>query len=108
LNCRNPHAWNSGAAKNVGSRARRGIAPSTAAIGSTASGWPREAPFGVPVLPDVSSVILPGLSGASSGESAPRSIKFSTVSPRGSASCQAIQRLRSPAPSPTSSSNSSS
>ena len=65
LNCRKPHAWKSGAAKKVRSRACSGIAESMPLIASITSGELREAPFGVPVLPLVRRVILPGFSGGS-------------------------------------------
>ena len=108
-----PQAWNSGAANIVGSRARSGIRDSTATIGSIGSGVPREAPFGVPVLPEVSRVILPGRSGIgmslSSLSAISRSSEFSSGAPSPLApSCQASQRWRSPTAPSISSANSSS
>ena len=109
LNWRKPQAWNSGAANTVGSRARSGMRESSATIGSMASGWPRLAPFGVPVLPEVSSVILPGFAGAGRSDSSPRSISSSTViSPWSPSSSQAMKRLRSPTAFSSASENSSS
>ena len=108
LNWRKPQAWKSGAAKKVGSRECSGIRERIATIGSIGSGWPREAPFGVPVLPEVSSVIRPGPSGAGTSESSPFWIRCSIESSPGSPSCHATQRRRSPAASPISSANSSS
>ena len=57
--CAKPHAWNSGAAIIVFSRARSGITDSSEAIGSIVLGIERDAPFGVPVVPDVRMIARP-------------------------------------------------
>ena len=67
-----PQAWNSGAAIIVFSRARSGITDSSAAIGSIVFGIERDAPFGVPVVPEVRMIALPCSAGASSGDVSPR------------------------------------
>jgi hypothetical protein len=54
-----PHAWNSGAAIIVRPRALSGIRASRAAAGSSDLGWPRLAPLGVPVVPEVRMIALP-------------------------------------------------
>ena len=63
VKCAKPQAWNSGAAIIVFSRAFSGIRDSSAATGSSDFGWLREAPFGVPVVPEVRMIALPGSSG---------------------------------------------
>ena len=63
VKCAKPQAWNSGAAIIVFSRAFSGIRESSAATGSSDFGWLREAPFGVPVVPEVRMIALPGLLG---------------------------------------------
>jgi hypothetical protein len=50
---RKPHEWKSGAAIITVSRERRGIFESRVASALSPSGWPRWAPFGVPVVPEV-------------------------------------------------------
>ena len=65
--CAKPQAWNSGAAIIVFSRARSGITDSSAAIGSIDFGIEREAPFGVPVVPDVRMIARPCSAGGASG-----------------------------------------
>ena len=63
VKCAKPQAWNSGAAIIVFSRAFSGIRDSSAATGSSDFGWLREAPFGVPVVPEVRITALPGSAG---------------------------------------------
>ena len=63
MKCAKPHEWNSGAATIVVSRACSGIFDSSAAAGSSESGWLRDAPFGVPVVPEVRITTRPGLGG---------------------------------------------
>src|SRR5215207_10446037 len=60
LQCAKPQEWNRGAAITVVPRALSGIRSSRAAIGSIDLGWERLAPFGVPVVPEVRIVALPG------------------------------------------------
>ena len=60
VKCTKPQEWNRGAAIIVVSRALSGILDSSAAAGSSVSGWAREAPFGVPVVPEVRIVVRPG------------------------------------------------
>ena len=55
----NPQAWNIGAATTVVSPARHGIRSSIAAS-EPAAPPERRAPFGVPVVPEVSSTVRPG------------------------------------------------
>ena len=90
--CAKPHAWNSGAAIIVFSRARSGITDSSEAIGSIVLGIEREAPFGVPVVPEVRMIARPCADGGVIGAVSPRSIRSSRrgslVLPS-SGSCQA-------------------
>jgi hypothetical protein len=88
-----PQAWNSGAAISVVSPARSGILDRMATSGSGPVGPAREAPFGVPVVPEVRMVWRPGSGGAggtSSGASAIRDSSVGSLSsgPSGSP-CQA-------------------
>ena len=55
-----PQAWNIGAATTVVSSARHGIRSSIAASASVPPPPERRAPFGVPVVPEVSRMIRPG------------------------------------------------
>ena len=57
--CPKPQAWNIGAATTVFSPARHGIRSSIAAS-DPAAPPERRAPFGVPVVPEVSSTVRPG------------------------------------------------
>ena len=59
VKCAKPQEWNSGAAIIVCSRAFSGIRDSSAAAGSSDRGCEREAPFGVPVVPEVRITALP-------------------------------------------------
>ena len=110
VKCANPHEWNSGAAIIVVSRACSGIFDSSEAAGSSESGWLRDAPFGVPVVPDVRITTRPGSAGGTTSASSPCSMSSSSVgSDRSvSGSCQAMNRLRRTAASLTRSVNSSS
>ena len=92
LQCAKPQEWNSGAAITVVSRARSGIRSSSAAIGSIDFGWERLAPFGVPVVPEVRIVALPGSLGGLRLEVSPPETRSSRrSSPESSSgSCQAM------------------
>ena len=59
VKCTKPHEWNIGAAIIVFSRAFSGIMASSAAAGSSDLGCERDAPFGVPVVPEVRMIALP-------------------------------------------------
>ncbi len=83
LKCAKPHEWNIGAAIIVVCRARSGIFENSAATGSSVSGWLRAAPFGVPVVPDVSITTRPLSVGGSSSEVSPRSISCSMTGSSG-------------------------
>ena len=88
VKCAKPQAWNSGAAIIVFSRAFSGILSSSAATGSSDLGWLREAPLGVPVVPEVRITALPASFGGITPAGSPRSIRLSSVasfvSPSGS------------------------
>ncbi len=58
-----PHEWNSGAAMCDVARYCSGILDRNEVAGSSVSGEPRLAPFGVPVVPEVRMIILPVFSG---------------------------------------------
>ena len=79
VKCAKPQEWNSGAAIIVFSRAFSGIRDSSAAAGSSDLGWLREAPFGVPVVPEVRITALPGSDGGITPAGSPRSIRLSSV-----------------------------
>jgi hypothetical protein len=79
VKCAKPQAWNSGAAIIVFSRAFSGMRESSAATGSSDFGWLREAPLGVPVVPEVRMIALPGSSGGTTLAGSPRSINCSSV-----------------------------
>ncbi len=66
----------------VFSRAFSGILDSSAAAGSSDLGWEREAPFGVPVVPDVRMIAFPGSPGGTTSERSPPSISASRVASR--------------------------
>jgi hypothetical protein len=87
--CAKPHAWNSGAASIVFSRARSGITLNSAAIGSIDLGIERDAPFGVPVVPEVRMIARPCSPGAFSEAGSPRPITSSSSGSSASPSCQA-------------------
>ena len=74
VKCAKPQEWNSGAAIIVFSRAFSGIRDSSAAAGSSDLGWEREAPFGVPVVPEVRITALPRAAGGLRSERSPRAI----------------------------------
>ena len=59
VKCTKPQEWNIGAAIIVFSRAFSGIIASRAAAGSSDRGCEREAPLGVPVVPEVRMIALP-------------------------------------------------
>ena len=63
VKCAKPHEWNSGAAMCELARYCSGIFDSNETAGSSESGEPRLAPFGVPVVPEVRMITLPVLSG---------------------------------------------
>ena len=67
-----PHEWNIGAAIMVVWRACSGIFESSAAGAPSSLGLPRSAPFGVPVVPDVSITTRTFSAGGSSSEGSPR------------------------------------
>ena len=93
VKCTKPQEWNIGAAIIVFSRAFSGIIASSAAAGSSERGCEREAPFGVPVVPDVRMIALPRSDGGSTSEVSPRAIRSSSRGSSGlpsSASCQAM------------------
>ena len=90
-------------------RASSGILSSRATAGSSESGLPREAPFGVPVVPEVRITARPSRSDGTTGEGSPASISSSRFgSSVRSSSCQATKRLRRRPASSSSSENSSS
>ena len=104
-----PQEWNRGAAIRVFSRAFSGILSSIAAAGRTDVGWLRDAPLGVPVVPDVRIVARYSFSGGIGSPGSPSSISCSSVgSSVVSESCQAMKRLRRLPASSSSSANSSS
>jgi hypothetical protein len=109
VKCTKPHEWNIGAAIIVFSRAFSGIMASSAAAGSSDLGCEREAPFGVPVVPEVRMIALPRSLGGLTGAVSPLADISSSSGSRGlpsSASCQAMKRLRRREASWISSSNS--
>ena len=63
MKCAKPHEWKSGAAIIVRSPALSGIRDRSEIAGLRPSGVLREAPFGVPVVPDVRITTRPGLGG---------------------------------------------
>jgi hypothetical protein len=78
----------------VFSRALSGITDSSAATGSRFFGCEREAPFGVPVVPEVRIVARPGALGGTTSAGSPRAISASSVGsegfPASASSCQAM------------------
>jgi len=94
----------------VVSRERSGIFDSSAAAGSSVSGWLRVAPFGVPVVPEVRMTTRPGSAGGTTSAGSPASISSSRVGSEtvSSPSFQATKRLRRTAASPIRLRNSSS
>ncbi len=103
--CAKPHWWNSGGAISTFSRPRSGI-EERIATAAPMPGEPREAPFGVPVVPEVRIVWRPSRSGGSGVIGSPPSISSSSVGsddllvlvrPRDEA-LAAVQRVRRAAP----------
>ena len=97
VKCTKPQEWNIGAAIIVFSRAFSGIMASSAAAGSSDFGCEREAPFGVPVVPEVRMIALPRSFGGATGATSPLEARSSSSGSLGlpsSASCQAMKRLR--------------
>ena len=91
MKCAKPHEWNSGATMNVFSRAFSGMRDSSATAGPIVSGCLRDAPFGVPVVPDVRMIARPDSAGGTGGSGSPFSISDSSVgSATSSESCQAM------------------
>ena len=93
VKCTKPQEWNIGAAIIVFSRALSGIMASSAAAGSRLRGCERDAPFGVPVVPDVRMIALPRAGGGSTGDVSPPAIRSSIRGSSGlpsSGSCQAM------------------
>ena len=80
VKCAKPHAWNSGAAIIVTSLACSGIFDSSAAAGSSDVGDWREAPLGVPVVPEVRITVLLGSEGGTGSDGSPRAIRCSSES----------------------------
>ena len=76
--CAKPHWWNSGGATSTFSRPRSGIAERIATA-APIPGEPREAPLGVPVVPEVRIVWRPSWSGGSGVTGSPPSISSSSV-----------------------------
>ena len=105
-----PQAWNSGAPILITSPSCCGIRSSSEAGASSVSGvLVRDAPFGVPVVPEVRIVTRPVRLGGGSGESSPSSISSPRVgSDRDPSSCHTMKRWRFLPASSVSSSNSSS
>jgi hypothetical protein len=93
VKCTKPHEWNIGAAIIVFSRAFSGIMASRAAAGSRLRGWDRDAPFGVPVVPDVRMIALPRSDGGATSDVSPlstSSARLGSSSVPSSGSCQAM------------------
>jgi hypothetical protein len=93
VKCTKPQEWNIGAAIIVRSRALSGIMASSAAAGSSERGCEREAPLGVPVVPEVRMIALPRSGGGERSAVSPPSTRFSMRGSRAlpsSGSCQAM------------------
>ena len=86
-----PSAWNIGAATWVASPALIGTFESSAAAGISERGASRGAPFGVPVVPLVSSTTLPCSEGDGGGESDAAPISASSESGPGWPSHHAVR-----------------
>jgi hypothetical protein len=71
---------------NAFSRDLSGIRDRSATAGPIVSGCLREAPFGVPVVPEVRMIALPDSAGGVGGSGSPRSMTLSSVS-SGRSSC---------------------
>ena len=83
-----PQVCSSGAAMNTGSPAFNGIADSTAATGVSPLGFGRRAPFGGPVVPDVSTIVRPSVGRSGRVPGPLRAISSSTVGRSTGPSCQ--------------------
>jgi hypothetical protein len=95
VKCAKPQEWNIGAAMCVLSRARSGILARSAAAGSSDSGCLREAPFGVPVVPEVRMMTRPFSAGGRSSDVSPSAMSVSSVgSPAAFVSLQATMPFR--------------
>ena len=107
--CAKPHWWNSGGATSTFSRPRSGI-DDRIATAAPIPGEPREAPFGVPVVPEVRIVWRPSRSGGTGVAGSPPSISSSSVGSETSSSSsrQATKPLRRYSASSSSSANSAS
>ena len=88
MKCAKPQEWNIGAAISVRSRARSGIASSSAAAGSSDSGWRRLAPFGVPVVPLVRMTTRPRAGAATTSARSP--VLDELVEPSGRSAAVAV------------------
>ena len=91
-----PQEWKSGAAIIIVIRLRKGILSISEAIGISPSGLERWAPFGVPVVPEVSTIVLPigGLVGSDFEPSASMSpSRVSSPQQPEPSSCQAPMRV---------------
>ena len=111
VKCVKPHEWKRGAAIRDRSRAFSGIRSSMAAAGRIEVGWLRDAPLGVPVVPDVRITARYSFSsdGGTGSDGSPCSMSSSRVgSSVLSESCHAMNRLRRLPASSRSSVNSSS
>ena len=109
MKCAKPHEWNSGAAMWVVCSACSGIFERKETAGSSDSALPREAPLGVPVVPEVRITARPSRSEGTGSAGSPSAISSSSVgSSVSSESVQATKRLRRLPASSISSANSSS
>ena len=94
VKCTKPHEWKSGAAiivvlARLAAGSRRAARPT----GSSDLGCERDAPFGVPVVPEVRMIDLPGSAGGTTSDVSPLSIRSSSGGSRdfgASGSCQAM------------------
>jgi len=78
-NADNPQLWNTGAASRIRSPARNRMRDSSATAAPSPFGVGRRAPFGVPVVPDVSTTIAAGRSGGVNSASGASPITSSSV-----------------------------
>ena len=95
VKCAKPHEWKSGAAMWEIWRVLSGIRESSDTAGSSDCGFPREAPFGVPVVPLVRITMRPSRVGRHdvAGVAGPDQLVERRVRAL-SESCQATKRLR--------------
>ena len=91
----NPQAWNIGAVTTVVCSARQGMRSSIDASAAAPPLPDRRAPLGVPVVPDVSRMVLPLVPGLAGTCPRCASIRASTVGPRGEPSVHATTSTRS-------------